>query len=111
MAAKKKMNSCISALPHPVRILRAPVTLVRMYCARCEQCGNIGDVLTNQKRFLVPPDVELYIYDLYPISVGSENHLFLQSKDPSLTFASGTHWLMLAFSTVVLQETKARMTP
>ena len=101
------MNSCISALPYPVRILRTQVALVLMYYTRCEQCGNIGDVLTHQKRFLVPPDVALYDRILIQL----ENHLFLQLKDPSLTFASGTHWVMLAPSTVVLQETKARMTP
>ena len=103
---KRKMTRCISSLPNLVRILRTPITLVLMYCARKEQCGNVGDVLTHQKRFLVPPDVTLY--DWHPVS---ENHLFLQLKDPSLTFASGTHWVMLAPSTVVVQGTKARMTP
>jgi hypothetical protein len=52
---KRKMTRCISSLPNLVRILRTPITLVLMYCARKEQCGNVGDVLTHQKRFLVPP--------------------------------------------------------
>ena len=104
--SKRKMSSCISALPNLIRILGTPITLVLMYCARKEQCGNVGDVLTHQKRFLVPPDVTLY--DCHPVS---ENHLFLQLKDPSLTFPSGTHWVMPTPSTLVLQGTNARMTP
>ena len=103
------MNSCVSALAHLIRLLGTPVTLVLMYCARCEQCRYIGDVLTHQKRFLIAPEVALYITCLYQFCL--ENHLFLQLKDPSLTFASGTHWVMVAPSTEVLQETKARMTP
>lgn len=48
-AARRRLTTCL------VRILRTPITLVLMYCARKEQCGNVGDVLTHQKRFLVPP--------------------------------------------------------
>jgi hypothetical protein len=48
-AARRRLTTCL------VRILRTPITLVLMYCARKEQCRNVGDVLTHQKRFLVPP--------------------------------------------------------
>ena len=102
----------MSARPHLVGILGTPVTLVFMDGARCEQRGNIGDVLPNQKRFLVPS--ANILSPVFSLSPG--NHRFLQLNAPSLTFASGTHWVMLLMpgistTLVVLQETKARMTP